>query len=100
MWITKLSPTAVAAVPLEDCSIPEASMATWPSGEDTIWKMAAGSAAIRRATSKRSTVMNGILARRSATRSEEVVAREWHAGGLVRVAHRLVGGRLRQALED
>src|SRR4051812_37086640 len=56
MWMTKVSPWAVAGEPEELWSIPEASIATWPSGLVMTLKMVAGSAGMVRWTSKRSLI--------------------------------------------
>src|SRR5665213_2826358 len=54
MWITNASPTAPAGSPVALCSMPEASMATWPRGSRTTLKIAVASAGMVRLTSKRS----------------------------------------------
>ena len=54
MWMTKVSPTFSAGSPVKSCSIPDASMATWPAGLRTMSKMADGGAGIGRVTSMRS----------------------------------------------
>jgi hypothetical protein len=50
----ELSPTFSAGVPVKSCSIPEASMATWPAGLRKISKIVAAGAGIGRVTSIRS----------------------------------------------
>src|SRR5439155_15405820 len=57
MWITKVSPTAAAGSPVEDCNMPELSIATWPFGSARIAKIVDGSAAITRSTCMRSLVI-------------------------------------------
>ena len=59
MWTTKASPTARPGSPVDDMSIPEASMATWPSGLLTTAKTSAGSAGMMRWTSNRSSFSIG-----------------------------------------
>ena len=54
MWITKVSPSARAGSPVALCSMPDASMATWPSGSHSVPKMVAASNGMGRCTSKRS----------------------------------------------
>ncbi len=56
MWITKVSPSAWAGSPVALCSMPEASMATCPSGLLTTAKMSAAVAGMVRCTSKRSVI--------------------------------------------
>ncbi len=53
MWTVKVSPTAVAGSPDADISIPDASIATCPSGLDTTANTSAGVAAMARLTSMR-----------------------------------------------
>src|ERR1041384_8173542 len=54
MWMTNVSPSALAGSPVESCNIPDASMATCPDGDDTTPKIVAASAGMVRCTSKRS----------------------------------------------
>lgn len=56
MWMTNSLPTADAGEPVDACSIPELSMATWPAGSHNTEKMADGGAPIVRDTSKRSSL--------------------------------------------
>ena len=55
MCTTKRSSTALAGSPSADINMPDASMDTCPAGSASTSKMAAGSAAIVRSTSMRST---------------------------------------------
>ena len=57
MWITNVSPTADAGSPVALISIPDASIATWPSGSRRTAKIADGSALMVRCTSMRSVVV-------------------------------------------
>src|SRR5689334_804031 len=54
MWITNVSPTCSAGSPVKSCSMPDASMATWPAGLRTMSKIDVGEAGIGRVTSMRS----------------------------------------------
>src|SRR4030081_1617008 len=56
MCTTKLSPTALAGSPSASCSMPEASIATWPCGSQRTAKMSADGAAMVRWTSMRSVI--------------------------------------------
>src|SRR5215204_2303723 len=55
MWISNVSPTLDAGDPVDPMSMPDASMATWPSGSRRTAKIAPGSALMVRSTSMRST---------------------------------------------
>src|SRR4051794_33938441 len=61
MCTTKVSPTAETGSPVQDCSIPELSMATWPRGSRSTAKTSDGEASMTRDTSKRSSGMRRSL---------------------------------------
>src|SRR5437588_8873977 len=73
MWITNVSPTFSAGSPVWSCSIPDASMATWPAGLRTMSKMAEGAAGMGRVTSMRS-VRKTVSGTRRASRDPSVPA--------------------------
>ena len=53
MCITNVSPTALTGSPVDPMSIPDASIATWPTGSRRIAKISEGVAAIALDTSTR-----------------------------------------------
>src|SRR3954467_3440608 len=66
MCTTKVSPTARTGSPSASCSMPDASMTTWPWGSHRTAKMSAAGAAMVRWTSMRSVMGQIVSGERSA----------------------------------